>query len=416
MEGQVTRRALLRATGGTLAVGLGSGIVTGGAPARDGFVQVNVGYSDVRGRAAARGAARSVDREFAFDALTLTVPQQAVAGLSKNPHVRYVEENGVWHAIPNRPGAAKPPGGCEPWPECKDGDDGSDGGGGDPPSQTLPWGIDRVDAEVAHANGDTGAGSHVAIIDSGIDANHPDLPNVGAGRAFVNCRGGDCLTSWDDDNDHGTHCAGIAAAADNTEGVVGVAPGATLHAVKVLDKRGSGSWSDVAAGIQYVADQGWDVGSLSLGGSFDSQLVRDAVTYAVNAGVLLVAAAGNDGPCSGCVGYPAAYDGVMAVGSTTQTDTLSYFSSTGSEVEIAAPGSAIYSTVPGGSYDTFSGTSMACPHVSGAGAQLMAGGLSAEQARAALTSTAEDIGLAGSEGGAGLLDVAAALGLDSSNN
>jgi subtilisin len=375
-------------------------------------VVVNVGYADSRGREAARRTARSIEREFAFDALTMTVPRRALTGLARDPHVRYVEEDGVWHAIPTRPAPAKPPGGCEPWPGCKD--DGNDGGGGGDTSQTLPWGVDRVDAEVAHAAGKAGAGVHVAIVDSGIDTDHPDLQaNLGAGTAFVSCRGGKkCGADWDDDNGHGTHCAGIVGAVDNGEGVVGVAPEATLHAVKVLDKSGSGSWSGVAAGIEYVADQGWDVASMSLGGGH-SNLVADAVAYAAGAGVVLVAAAGNSGPCTDCVGYPAAYPEVIAVSSTTDSDTPSSFSSTGPEVDIAAPGSAVYSTVPGG-YDTFSGTSMACPHVSGAAAQVIATGTA--DIRSQLTSTAEDIGLSSTEGGAGLLDVAAALGLDSSDD
>ncbi|WP_267639281.1 S8 family peptidase [Haloarchaeobius amylolyticus] len=402
----VSRRRLLKTTGGTLTAAALAGV----SQAAGDTVEVNVGFDGPGGRRAAERAASSVVRRFTFDAMTIEVSPNAVKGLRKNPNVRYVERNGLMHAIPTRPGTRAPPGSCSPWPDCKDG-----GGGGDT-SQTLPWGVDRVDAEVAHANGETGNGADVAIIDTGIDSDHPDLEaNLGAGKAFVSCRGGGCNTSWDDDNDHGTHCAGIADADDNSQGVVGVSTEATLHAVKVLDKNGSGSFSDVAAGIEYTADQGWDVGSLSLGASSGSQTVKDACEYAYGKGVLLVAAAGNSGPCSDCVGYPAAYSEVIAVSSTTASDGLSSFSSTGPEVELAAPGSDIYSTIPGG-YDTFSGTSMACPHVSGAGAQLMANGSSNTNARSTLKNSAEDIGLSDNESGAGLLDVAAALNLDSSNN
>jgi subtilisin len=359
-------------------------------------VEVNVGFASERGRQEALGAADEVVRDFnSIDVVTIRAAKNAVSGLSNNPNVRYVEENGTVHAL----------------------------------AQTLPWGIDRVDAEVAHANGETGSGADLAIIDTGIDSDHEDLQgNLGKGKAFTTCdtKGGcrfgrkpadnTCKKSWDDDNNHGTHCAGTADAVDNSKGVVGVSTKATLHAVKVLDKCGSGSWSDVAAGIEYVGDQGWDVGSMSLGGDASST-IRDAVQYAHGQGVTLVGAAGNDGPCTDCVGYPAAYSEVIAVSSTNDSDGLSDFSSQGPEVEIAAPGSDVYSTVASnGGYDTYSGTSMATPHVAGAAAQLRANGYSQSETRNQLKSTAENIGLSDNESGAGLLDAAAALGLDSSDD
>ncbi|WP_458188727.1 S8 family peptidase [Haladaptatus sp. NG-WS-4] len=359
-----------------------TGVAGLAAASPDDTVEVNVGFESGRGRSAALNAASEVVRDFnSIDVVTIRTAKKAISGLQNDPNVRYVEENGTMHAL----------------------------------AETEPWGIERVDADVAHRNGETGAGADIAIIDTGIDSDHPDLQaNLGAGKAFVACKGGPkkCRFAWDDDNDHGTHCAGIADAVDNSQGVIGVSTEATLHAVKVLDKRGSGTYSDIAAGVEYVADQGWDVGSMSLGGSSGSQTLHDAVQYAVNNGVFLVAAAGNDGPCTDCVGYPAAYSEVMAVSSTNKSDGLSGFSSTGPEVEIAAPGSNIYSSIPGG-YDTFSGTSMACPHVAGAAGQLMANGSSNTQARDTLKQTAESIGLASNESGSGLLDVAAALGLDS---
>ncbi|WP_243700403.1 S8 family peptidase [Halorussus pelagicus] len=273
-------------------------------------------------------------------------------------------------------------------------------------AQTLPWGIDRVDADLASS---TGAGADVAIIDTGIDSDHPDLQaNLGAGYAATSCSSyyGDCQYDWDDDNGHGTHCAGIVAADDNYEGVVGVGPDITLHAVKVLGGQGGGSYSDIAAGIEWVANQGYDVGSMSLGGGYSSA-VYDAVQYADSRGVTLVGAAGNSGPCSDCVGYPAAHDEVIAVSSTNSSDGLSNFSSTGPEVEIAAPGSDVYSTYVGGGYDTLSGTSMACPHVSGAAGLLRSQGYSKSGTRSRLRNTAENIGLSSNESGAGLLDVGA---------
>jgi subtilisin len=388
---QVSRRTVLRGTGAGLAAVGTTGLA---AAAPDDEVEVNVGFSAESGRQAALSKANAVVREFdSLDIVTLTLPKKAADALSSRADVRYVEQNGEVQAL----------------------------------AQTEPWGVERTDADVAHRNGETGDGADVAIIDTGIDSDHPDSEHtLGAGKAFIECGNGGffgCLFSgnsnacnqpWDDDNDHGTHCAGIAAANDDSSGVRGVAPGATLHAVKVLDCAGSGSYSDIAAGIEYTADQGWDVASMSLGGS-SSSAMQDAVQYAQSKGVFLVAAAGNDGSCTDCVSYPAAYPEVMAVSSTNDSDDLSSFSSQGPEIEIAAPGSDVYSTVPGG-YDTFSGTSMACPHVAGGAGQLMANGSSASDARSQLKSTAENIGLSDNESGSGLLDVAAALGLDSSDD
>lgn len=372
-----TRRDVLRAAG-TAAATTGLAGIASGEP---GTVEVNVGYDGPSGKRAALSEASEVLREFGFDAVTIQVNENAIAGLSKRSDVRYVEQNGEMHAL----------------------------------AQRLTWGIDRTDSEVAHTNGDTGADADIAVLDTGIDSDHPDLQaNLGSGKAFVSARG-PYAESWDDDNDHGTHCAGIADAADDSQGVKGVSTEATLHAVKVLDKRGSGSFSDIAAGIEYTADQGWDVGSMSLGASSGSQTVKDACTYATDRGVLLVAAAGNSGPCTDCVGYPAAYSECIAVSSSASDDSLSNYSSTGPEVEIIAPGTDVYSTIPGG-YDTFSGTSMATPHVAGAAGQLMANGYTNAEARSRLKSTAEDVGLANNEQGAGLLDTAAALGYDSADD
>ncbi|WP_227354634.1 S8 family peptidase [Haladaptatus salinisoli] len=373
-----SRRDVLKLTGGSLAAASAGGLA---AAKPDDTVEVNVGVASNSSRSAARSAATDVIREFdSIDVLTIRAPKKAASGLRNRADVRYVEENGTVEAL----------------------------------AQTLPWGVDRADAEVAHANGETGAGADIAIIDTGIDSTHPDLQaNLGTGRSFVTTGN---YPAWQDNNGHGTHCAGIADAVDNGQGVVGVSTEATLHAVKVLTGSGSGTTSDVAAGIEYVADQGWDVGSLSLGSSSGSQTLRDACQYAQSNGVLLVAAAGNSGPCTDCVGYPAAYPSVMAVSSTNRNDGLSSFSSQGPEVEIAAPGSDIYSTYVGGTYTRLSGTSMACPHVSGAAGQLMANGYTNSEARSRLKSTAEDVGLSSNESGSGLLDVAAALGYDSGDS
>ena len=400
IDDTVSRRRVLQGFAGGVAA---AGLV--GVASANGNDRKIVGLTTDADFGVATDRADSVHRRLDFGhvgkAVAGNFSDAALDQLRKRADVRYVETDGTMHAI--GPGDEGP-------------GNGPPGDGGGSTSECLPWGVDRTDGDVAAANGDTGSGADVAIIDTGIDDDHPDLQaNVGAGKAFVDCRGSNCNYPWSDDDDHGTHCAGIADAVnDNGEGVQGVATEATLHAVKVLDNSGSGSYSDVADGIRYVADQGWDVGSMSLGGG-KSQTVADACEYAYDKGVLLVAAAGNDGPCTDCVGYPAAEPEVIAVSSTNKDDQLSDFSSTGPEVELAAPGSNVYSTVIGG-YDTFSGTSMACPHVSGAGGILMAQGDSNTQARDTLGSSAEDIGLADGEQGNGLLDAAAALGLDSSDD
>jgi subtilisin len=389
-----TRRTVLKGIGaGAAGTGL-LGTASAQAAEKGDFV---VGVTNGKAKGLAKRKANSVKHDLDFGkqggAVAGNFPEQALKGLRKNPNVKYIEPDGQMHAI----------------------------------AQSTPWGVDRVDAEVAHANGSTGDGIDVAIVDTGIDSDHPDLQaNLGEGVAITECGDGgftcffsgnsnDCNEPWDDDNDHGTHCAGTANAVNNSEGVVGVSTEATLHAVKVLDCAGSGAFSDIAAGIEAVANKGWDVASMSLGASSGSQAVKDACQFAADNGVFLVAAAGNSGECTDCVGFPAAYDTVMAVSSTNSNDGLSSFSSTGPEVEIAAPGSNINSTVPGG-YAEFSGTSMACPHVAGAAGQLLADGYGPGEARSRLKNTAEDIGLASNESGSGLLDVAAALDYDSSDD
>ncbi|MEF8812903.1 MAG: S8 family serine peptidase, partial [Halovenus sp.] len=216
----VSRRDVLRSAGAVGALGV-AGAGTTGTGAADGpeghIVGVAPGRADI-----AQREADSVRRTHDFGDIGMAVAgqfsDQALAALQNNPNIRYVEENGEMRAL----------------------------------AQTLPWGIDRVDADVLHGNGETGNGADLAILDTGIDDDHPDLQaNVGAGKAFVDCKGRNCNEAWSDDDNHGTHCAGIADAVDNSEGVVGVSTEATLHAVKVLDKNGSGSFSDVAAGIEY---------------------------------------------------------------------------------------------------------------------------------------------------------------------
>lgn len=272
---------------------------------------------------------------------------------------------------------------------------------------------------MAYENGYDGAGADVAVLDTGIDSDHPNLQaNLGKGKAFVECsgcNGNTCNYPWDDDHDHGSHVSGVACATPSCECRIGVAPEATLHAVKVFDCNGQGSYSDIAAGLRWVADQGYDVANMSFGSSSGSATLHDAVKYAHDNGVTQVAAAGNDGPCTDCIAYPAKYDEVIAVGSVDCNDFLSAFSSTGPEMELVAPGEDVYSTIPGGC-DRYTGTSVAAPFVSGAAALLRVNGYGHGEARKRLQDTAEDIGLSSNEQGYGLVDVAAAVGLDSSDD
>ena len=301
------------------------------------------------------------------------------------------------------------------------------GGGGTPtqPAESIPWGISQINADDAWAT-TTGATIKVAVIDTGIQANHPDLQDNVKGGIRYYTRGFNLFSdsNWADDNGHGTHVAGTIAAIDNDIGVVGVAPSVELYAVKVLDKSGSGSWAAVAAGIRWAADNGMDVASMSLGGSGGNSDLEDAVAYALDAGVVLVAAAGNSGDGSAStteVSYPAAYAGVIAVGATNSSNAVASFSSSASYVALCAPGVSVYSTTKGSSYATYSGTSMATPHVSGVVALVLTtaipaaydadsdGAWAPAEVKAKLQDSATDIGAAANSCGAGLVDAAAAI-------
>ena len=256
-------------------------------------------------------------------------------------------------------------------------------------AQTNPTGIERVDAEPVDSS-NLGSAVTIAIIDTGIDLDHPDLnvvqsTNCAKGGPF----GGNCkVGGGDDDNGHGTHVAGTAAALNNNAGVVGVAAGADLWAVKVLDKNGSGWMSWIIGGIDYVtanADQ-IDVANMSLGCECESNALDSAIANSVAAGVTYVVAAGNSDKDASTFS-PANHQDVVTVsaiadsdgkcggqGSSTNygaDDTFASFSNYGDAVDIAAPGVDIYSTHMNGGYATFSGTSMASPHVAGAAAILI---------------------------------------------
>ena len=282
---------------------------------------------------------------------------------------------------------------------------------------TVPWGVARIGSTVVQDAGRTASGVDIGVVDTGIDSTQPAIEanvappaDADAHEAWVDCRGSGCDYAWSDDSGHGTHVAGTAAATADATGTLGVAPAATLHALKVCDGAGRCRTSAAATAVRYAADRGWDVVNLSLGSPRPSPALRAAGEYALDSGVMPIAAVGNQGR-AGSVNYPAAYDAFVGVAATTIDDEIGRFSSRGPAVDIAAPGTDICAPIPEG-YATRSGTSMAAPHVSGAVAHVIADGASPTDARRRLLETAEDLGRPATEQGAGLVDVAAALGYD----
>jgi subtilisin len=304
-------------------------------------------------------------------AIAASVPPQALDALQRNPNVAYVETDFEVYAL----------------------------------LQPIPWGIAKIRAPEVWATGNEGTGIKVAIVDTGIDTTHPDL-NVVGGATFVAG-----TSSYNDDNGHGTHCAGIVAALNNELGVVGVAPGAALYAVKVLNRLGSGYVSDVISGIEWCISNGMQVVSMSFGSTSDSTSLHAECDKAYSANIVLVAAAGNNGPGSNTVTYPAKYSSVIAVGATDSSDVVASWSSRGPELSVTAPGVNILSTYKGGVYATMSGTSMACPHVAGTVALILANAAhTPAEVRDILQKTAVDLGTIGwdSAYGYGRIDAYAA--------
>ena len=294
--------------------------------------------------------------EHALKGFSIRLPRQAVGVLQMNPIVKYVEIDTERHIF----------------------------------QQAIPTGIKRIFAPdnvnlSINSIDDWRVDVDVAVIDTGVDFDHPDLNVVGG----INCAAGNrirarCIEGGNDDHSHGTHVAGIIAAIDNATGVVGVAPGARIWAVKVLDSRGGGFLSWIIAGIDWVAANAEmiKVANMSLGGGGYSQAEFDAIQGAVNKGVAFAVSAGNS-DADACYYSPAGFDNVLTVSALAdfdgkpggqskatcredQDDTLADFSNWGPCVDIAAPGVCILSTVPGGGLAVYSGTSMASPHVAGA--------------------------------------------------
>jgi subtilisin family serine protease len=266
-------------------------------------------------------------------------------------------------------------------------------------AQVLPWGIDRIDADISSTLAGNGSGAvsnvNVYIIDTGVDTSHADLNVVG----HVNFAGGpnkDC-------NGHGTHVAGTASARDNASDVVGAAPGAPITGVKVLGCGGSGTTSGVIKGVDWVAANAKKpaVANMSLGGGASTAL-DDAVKNAANSGVFFVVAAGNSGAdaCNSSPARAGTHNGVLTIAATDAADQEASWSNYGTCVDLWAPGVSILSTKRGGGTTTMSGTSMASPHAAGTGALYLSGntGASAATVENALKTQAVSTGTTSKDG------------------
>jgi subtilisin len=238
-----------------------------------------------------------------------------------------------------------------------------------PLAETIPTGVQQVNAPQAWGYSQ-GKGIRVAVVDTGIDFTHPDLqPNYVGGTSFV-----PGAATPMDDHGHGTHCAGTIAAAIEGSNVVGVAPQASLYAVKVLDQNGSGQFSWIIAGLDWCIQNAIHVVSMSLGGASAPTALETMCNTAWSKGLLLVAAAGHANlqtpvpPAVSNVGYPGKYRNVIAVSAIDAANVIAPFSCRGPEVDLCAPGVTVLSDKRGGGTTVMSGTSMASPHVAGVAA------------------------------------------------
>lgn len=328
----------------------------------------------------------------------------AIRGLKQRPDVLYAEPNYI-AAVPEqaRP-TAEPLGRLPPI---------SLPGGprllltpNDPAFPTKLWGLVKIGAPVAWDTTTGASNVVIAVLDTGVDSGHPDL----AAKVLPgsNCVTPPCTPGGSaDDNGHGTHVSGTAAAlGNNSTGITGVAFNAATQIlpIKVVDSAGSGTFAGIAAGIIKAADDINGIGkkgviNMSLGGFGYSQTLQDAIEYATalsGGSILVVASSGNEFK-RWATHYPAALMGVMAVGATDGNDAKVNFSNPGPHLSVAAPGQDVYSTLPGSSYAYFSGTSMASPHVAGLAALVWSQnpGFTNYQVRRAIEVSATDLGAAG---------------------
>jgi minor extracellular protease Epr len=259
--------------------------------------------------------------------------------------------------------------------------------------QLVDWSTSAVQAQKAWQAKYTGKDVKVAILDSGISP-HPDLKITG-GKSFVSY-----TDSFSDDNGHGTHVAGIIAALNNDTGTLGVAPGADLYAVKVLDSKGNGYLTDIISAIDWAITNKMDIINLSLGSFEKSPTLEYIINKAYGSGILIVAAAGNGGNPEGTgdqIAYPAKYNSVIAVSAVDQQKKRGSFSATGSKIEFSAPGVSILSTYLNNGYAKLNGTSMAAGFVTANLALLkeMYPNMTNQELREQLKKTALDLGSPG---------------------
>jgi hypothetical protein len=267
-------------------------------------------------------------------AVSVTVPRFAISYLNENSKVAWVESDPVVKTS----------------------------------GQLVDWGHKVTGTKKAQDLGLTGAGVRIAIIDTGVSKQHPDL-TIAGGKSFV-----EGSASYHDNNGHGTHVAGIIAAQNNGIGSVGVAPGAEIYAIKSLDEEGDGNQADVIAGIEWAIENNIDIINLSITSPFATNGLRSIIEKANDKGILVIAASGNDETGNGQIGndimYPARYPTVIGVGAINKEKVKPSFSYMGPSLEYAAPGERVYSTYVGGNgtdngYAYMSGTSMATPYVAG---------------------------------------------------
>ncbi|MDI3299260.1 MAG: S8 family peptidase [Bacillota bacterium] len=252
-----------------------------------------------------------------------------------------------------------------------------------PGDAAVPWGVRRIQAPEAW-EWSQGEEVHVAVLDTGVDLDHPALADrIGAGINLL--RPG---APPEDDNGHGTHVAGVIAAHGS---ILGVAPRVWLHPVKALDQEGGGRLSHLVLGLEWCLQHRIQVVNLSLGSLTGNRTMREAVR-AASRSMVLVCAAGNAGPSNGTVLFPARYPEVLAVGAIDRQNRVARFSSRGPELDLVAPGVDILSLWPSGGLRRLSGTSMAAPHVSGSAALALARGIAPREVPARLRASAEPVG------------------------